>query len=105
MKEKYRVKNNELFNDIIKKGKQIRSKNFFIYYKDNDLEYPRFGIAVGTKVGKAVVRNKQKRRFRMLISNNKNLFQNEKDYIIIVKKACLNASYDELDKEIKNIMK
>ena len=103
MKEKYRVKNKELFNDIIKNGSQTRSKYFYIYYKDNNLDYPRFGIAVGKKNGKAVVRNKYKRIIRMILSENKKTFKNNKDYIIMIKKTGLNATYSELKADLQNI--
>ena len=103
MKEKYRVKNKELFNDIIKTGSQTRSKYFYIYYKDNNLDYPRFGIAVGKKVGKAVIRNKYKRIIRMILSENQKTFKNNKDYIIMIKKTGLNATYNELLEDLKNM--
>lgn len=102
MKEKYRVKNKELFNDIIKNGSQTRSKYFYIYYKDNNLDYPRFGIAVGKKVGKAVVRNKYKRIIRKILSENKKTFKNNRDYIIMIKNTGLNKTYEQLKEDLKN---
>ena len=35
----------------------------------------------------------------MIVTNNKFLFKNNISYIIMVKKAYLNASYNELEKE------
>ena len=103
MKEKFRVKNKELFNDIIKKGRQTKSKYFYIYYKDNNLDFPRFGIAVGKKLGKAVVRNKYKRIIRNILNENKKTFKNNRDYIIMIKKTGLDKSYNELKEDLKNI--
>lgn len=105
MKKEERVKDNILFNDIIKKGLKLQNKYFIIYYKDNNLEKSRFGIAAGKKLGNAVTRNKQKRRIRMLLGENKKLFEKNRDYIIIIKEACLKAKFDILQQEIKNIMK
>lgn len=102
MKEKYRVKNKELFNNIIKTGSQTRSKYFYIYYKDNNLDYSRFGIAVGKKIGKAVVRNKYKRIIRMILSENKKTFKNNRDYIIMIKNTGLTATYEQLKGDLKN---
>ena len=103
MKEKYRVKNKELFNDIIKTGNQTKTKYFYIYYKENDIDYPRFGIAVGKKVGKAVVRNKYKRIIRNILNENKKTFKNTRDYIIMIKKTGLDKSYEELKQDLQNI--
>lgn len=104
MKKYEVVKEHKVFDDIIENGKYTKSKNFVIYNKDNNKGFPRFGIAVGKKIGNAVTRNKIKRQFRMLITTNKNLFSNNKDYIIIVKRSVLMSNYGDLDIELKNIM-
>lgn len=103
MKEKYRVKNKELFNDIIKTGNQSKTKYFYIYYKESDLDYPRFGIAVGKKIGKAYLRNKYKRIIRNILMENKKTFKNNRDYIIMIKKTGLDKSYIELKEDLQNI--
>jgi len=103
MKEKFRVKNKELFNDIIKNGNQTKTRYFYIYYKENELDYPRFGIAVGKKIGKAVIRNKYKRIIRNILMENKKTFQNNRDYIIMIKKTGLDKSYLELKEDLQNI--
>ena len=103
MKEKYRVKNKELFNDIIQKGNQTKTKYFYIYYNENNLDYPRFGVAVGKKVGKAVIRKKYKRIIRNILMENKKTFKNNRDYIIMIKKTGLDKSYEELKQDLQNI--
>lgn len=102
MKEKYRVKNKILFNDIIKDGNQIKSKYFYIYYKSNNLDYPRFGIAVGKKVGNAVTRNKYKRIIRNILHENNKTFKKGQDYIIMIKKSGLDKTYAELKNDLQN---
>ena len=104
MKKYEIVKEHNEFDNIIENGSYKKSKNFVIYNKDSNFEYPRFGIAVGKKVGNAVTRNKLKRQFRMLLTTNKNLFSNNKDYIIIVKRSSLMSSFKDLELELKNIM-
>ena len=103
MKEKYRVKNKELFNNIIKTGNQTKTKYFYIYFKENDIDYPRFGIAVGKKIGKAYLRNKYKRIIRNILMENKKTFKNNRDYIIMIKKTGLDKSYLELKEDLQNI--
>ena len=104
MKKYEIVKEHKEFDDIIENGKYLKSKNFVIYNKDSNYNFPRFGIAVGKKTGNAVVRNKLKRQYRMLLTNNKKLFSNNKDYIIIVKRSSLMSSFQDLDIELKKIM-
>ena len=105
MKKYEIVKKHDDFDNIIHNGKYIKSKNFIIYNKDSEYNYPRFGLAVGKKIGNAVMRNKMKRYLRIIIDKNKNLFKNNKDYIIIVKKSSNDLSLSELDTLLLNIMK
>ena len=74
------------------------------YYKESNYPYPRFGLAIGKKIGNAVMRNKLKRIFRMILTNNKNLFKNNYDYIIIGKRRALETNYSTLEDSIKNII-
>lgn len=100
MKKYEIVKEHYEFDDIIQNGSYKKNNLFIIYNKESKNDFPRFGIAVGKKVGHAVVRNKVKRQVRMIIHNNKNMFKNNKDYIIIVKKDVINHSYQELNDEL-----
>lgn len=104
MKKYEVVKEHHEFDDIINTGKYIKNNLFVIYNKDSKFNYPRFGIAVGKKIGNAVTRNKVKRQVRMILTNNKNLFKNNKDYIIIVKKGVLSVSYEEMNNSLVSLI-
>ncbi len=105
MKKKEVVKKKEEFNKIITNCPFIKNYYFVIYIKEKEEENPKFGIAISKKVGNAVIRNKLKRRLRVIIDNNKNLFKKHKDYIIMIKKSCLNASFQELSKNLNELIK
>lgn len=100
MKKKDIVKSNELFNDIINKGKRNASKYFVLCSVKKNEVNNKYGIAVGKKVGNAVVRNKIKRQIRHIIDKNIKLFPNYHNYIIISKKEILNLSFLDIEKEI-----
>ena len=89
MKKRDIVKSNELFNNIIASGKRVSNKYFIICSLKKDFEKNNYGIAVGKKVGNAVIRNKIKRQIRNIIDYNTNLFPNFHNYIIICKKEVL----------------
>ncbi len=97
MKKYQIVKKNTDFNDIISTGSCLKNKYYYIYYKDNGLDFPKFGLAVSKKCGNAVERNFIKRRIRMIIDSHEDLFQN-KNYIIIPKRNILDFTYQNMEK-------
>ncbi len=103
MKKRNIVQNNKDFSKIIKKGQCVKDKNLVMYYQNNDLEQARFGISVGTKIGKAHTRNKLKRQMRNIVDNFKFSYSNSKDYIIIVRKNCLDVSFQEIEKSYQKL--
>lgn len=103
MKKREVVKDNRLFNSIIDNGKKIKNKYFILYYKVNELS-PKFGIAVGKKVGNAVIRNKYKRKIRAIVDSNKLLFPKNYNYIIIVRKECLELSHQKLNDNLVELI-
>lgn len=105
MKKKNIVKENRDFNRIIEKRVGNKNHHFVLYYQANKENNYRFGISVGTKVGNAVVRNHLKRQMRNIIDKHKKLYQNNRDYIIIIRKSCVDSSYQELEASFLNIIR
>lgn len=99
------VKSHAEFNEIIQKGKKQKGKYMIIFKMPKNYSEPNFGIAVGKKLGNAVVRNKYKRIFRNIIDNNRFLFPNNFNYIIMIKKEVKSASFQTLENELKSILK
>lgn len=104
MKKYEIIKDKREFDDIIHNAPYLKNKYYVLYNKERAPKFPRFGIAVGKKIGNAVTRNRVKRQIRAIIDNNKNLFQNSKDYIIIVKKNFLDISFQEMDRQLRSLI-
>ena len=104
MKKREIVKSNILFNNIINNGKRISNKYYVICFLSSDDEINKYGIAVGKKVGNAVTRNKVKRQIRNIVDNNKKLFKNYYNYIIICKKEVLNLSFQSMNDELVKLI-
>jgi len=105
MKKKNVVKENKDFSNLISNGKKYWNDTFLIYYGDNKYRNYRFGISVSKKIGNAVIRNKIKRQIRSIIDKHKNIYQNEKDYIIIVRKNYINLNFSEIENKFLELMK
>ena len=105
MKRYKMVKSHEEFNEIINKGNRLKGKYAYIFSKEKEFDKPNFGIAVGKKLGNAVVRNKFKRQFRNIVDKNRFLFKNNNNYIIMIKREANNASFSELETDLINTLK
>lgn len=104
MKRIETIKDQKLFNNIIKNG-QFKKNNYFVIYNIMKEESKiNYGIAISKKVGKAFLRNKLKRQTRAIIDNHRNLFKNNNNYIIMIRKSCANAEYNVLDKALVELL-
>ena len=64
------IKKSDEFSSIIKKRKGVANKYFILNIENNDSNIPKFGITFVKHIGKAVTRNKLKRRTKSIIDNN-----------------------------------
>lgn len=97
------VKKNSDFHDIINMGTCLKNKYYYVYYKSNELNFPKFGLAVSKKCGNAVERNKIKRQLRMIVDHHKNLFLKGNNYIIMVRKSITSLSYAQMEENLVNL--
>lgn len=111
MDKMHTVKKNTEFSRIIHTGRYYKNDSYVIYIKDNKLNTYRFGISISKKLGNAVHRNKYKRQLRFIIDKYKKNYQNNFDYIIIIKDGFISSnfqnkesSYTSLIEKINNDM-
>ena len=105
MKKKFIVKKSYEFDNIIKKNDILKNRGFIIYKKENNLDYNRFGISVGKKLGNAVYRNKMKRRIKDIIDSINIKSNINYDYIIILRSMGKNYKYSELQEKLTDLLK
>ena len=66
LKKENRLKKRKEFGYIYRKGTKFFSKNMTLVKIKSKYENPRIGFSINAKIGKAVVRNKIKRRLRAI---------------------------------------
>ena len=98
------IQKSETYSEIINEKKANKSKYFSIYYKKTD-KNNKYGITVPKKVGKANIRNKLKRQIKNIIVTNEKYIQTGFNYVIIIKEASLELSYQELSYELLSLLK
>ena len=104
MHKKLRLRDNRDFKRVYKKPKAYYNRDFTVLIRDNKTKNPRFGFSIGKSVGKAVVRNKLKRRLREIVRLNYSNINNV-DIVIIPKKHTADFDYKRLEKSFKNVIK
>ena len=105
MKKNNIIKSKLEYTEIIKKCKYLKNNYFIIYYRENNKNINRYGISVPKKTGKAVIRNKIKRRLKNIIDNNEFNIQKSYDYVIIIRKRLIELNYQEMEKSFITLMK
>jgi len=69
---------------------------------DNDsVVGPRIGFTVTKKAGKAVIRNRIKRRLRAAVTKIPYEFHRNRDYVIVGRTACAYLPFDELKSRLQ----
>ena len=105
MKAEITVKENYEFRRIYRKGKSVVSPYMVLYCQKNRQGRTRLGITVSTKLGKAVVRNRVRRRFREIWRLNKDVMVPGWDIILVARVRAVETSYQKLDRVYRKMLK
>jgi ribonuclease P protein component len=103
MKKENRLLKNNDFKTVLDNKKSVANKEYIIYIKENDLNKPRIGISVSSKIGNSVVRHKVKRQISEMIKEIIKLDENL-DIVIITRKNYLESDYQENKKSLSKLL-
>lgn len=100
------LKKNYEFKKVLSKGKYFSGVNieaFIVKNKETDKNY--IGLAISTKIGKAVIRNNIKRLIRENYKNIEDSIKYGYSMVFLWKKNITteNANYKNIEKDIINI--
>lgn len=96
----FRLRKRTEFSYSFKHGKFVGFNNFNLVLFTRKDKLLRIGFSVSKKVGKAVVRNKVKRRMSSIIHKNLKNISRGFNLIFIAKPEIANISFIELEKEL-----
>jgi ribonuclease P protein component len=99
--ERY-LKKNSQFSLVYKKGKTWAGKEIVLKAFANGLDSSRFGFVVGRRLGKAVIRNRIKRRLREIARQITT--QTGWDILLIARVPAASADYNELEKTVNRLL-
>ena len=93
------LKPNYAFRRLYAKGKSVATPLLVVYVRGNGTRGNRLGITVGTKVGKAVTRNRVRRRLKEIYRLNEARLLSGRDVVIVARVRGREASYWELERD------
>ena len=67
-----------------------------LYARPNRTHTNRVGVTVGKKLGKAVVRNRVRRRLREVYRLHEEQFSSGWDIVVVARSRCIGASFEKL---------
>lgn len=91
------IKKNRDFKSLYRSGKSSVNPYLVIYCRKNRRGESRLGISVGTKVGKAVCRNRVRRRIREAYRLSEEKIRPGYDLIIVARVRAASAAYRDIE--------
>lgn len=106
MRKAYRVKKNDDFQAVFRKGRSVANRQFVVYalQKEGQPKF-RIGLSVSKKIGNAVMRNQIKRYIREVFRELKDDIRNGYDYVIIARKPAAEMNYHEVKKSLQHVLR
>lgn len=92
------------FRRVYEKGRRYNSSLFTLFALKNNEPNTRLGVTVTKKIGNAVQRNRCKRVLREIFRLNKTTLSGNYDLVFNVKKAMLEASYQQVEAEYLRLL-
>ncbi len=94
---RFSLKKNYEFRRIYSKGKSVVTPYLVVYSRRNGTDHNRTGYTVSTKLGKAVVRNRIRRRLREIYRLNAAKLKCGYDIIIVARGRCVDGDYHKME--------
>ena len=98
------IKHNYEFRRLYSAGKSAATGLIVVYYRRNRRGANQLGITVGTKVGKAVVRNRIRRRLKEIYRLHEPVMRRGFDIVIVARGKSRYAAYRQLEADFLRLV-
>jgi ribonuclease P protein component len=93
------------FDTVYRTGKRRSSSHFTVFFRTNDLPETRFGFSIKKALGKAVVRNRIRRRIREIVRRYRQEIPAGWDIVIHPKGAIERVEFAALTTDLLRLIK
>ena len=97
------LKLNHVFRRLYGRGKSAVNPCLALYCRRNNLGYSRLGLTVGVKLGKAVVRNRTRRRIREAYRLHEHQFLPDYDLVVVARVKAGHSRYREIERSLLSL--
>lgn len=104
MRHTVSMKENHLFQRLYTKGKSAPTATLAVYVRPNHLGRNRLGLTVGTKIGKAVVRNRVRRRIREAYRIHEDGMAPGWDIVVVARVRSAFVPYAQLERDLLRLL-
>lgn len=105
MERRLRLRRNEDFNRLYRRGNASYNRHFKLIGRRNGKNRNRYGFSLSKKLGKAHVRNLLKRRLREIVRIHADSFPNGYDFVFVPRNEAVALSYAELESSVLHVLK
>lgn len=105
MKRQYRLRRNSDFQRVRRLGKFHASPLMVLAFVRNELDHSRFGFVVSKRLGKAVKRNKIKRRLREATRLRLSQLKTGFDVVVIARQPLGRACYSDIEHSLEQLFR
>lgn len=104
MEKQYRLRKNYQFNYVYKNGKAFSNKYLVVIFCQNKNNVPKIGFSISKKFGKAVRRNKMRRRLKEIINKRFSLLCTKYNYVFLPRIVDEPATFKQLEKSVDYLL-
>ena len=104
MEKKFRLRKNYQFNYVYKNGKCVSNEFCKVVFCKNKAGKVKIGFSVSKKFGKAVKRNRAKRRIKEIAVSLLPRLDAKNNYIFLPREAALKAVFSEMKENMEKLL-
>lgn len=105
MNRAFRLRGGDEFQRVWDAGKSWSHSLVVVRVASNGLDLNRFGFVAGKKIGKAVARNRVKRRMREIVRKRVPQMSKGWDIVLIARTAAEKAEFKEIESAVEQVFK
>ena len=98
------IKKSREFKQVYNHRRSVANRLLVLYIRENGGKTSRLGISVSKKVGKAVERNRLKRRIKENIRKREEEIAKGYDLVVVVRIAAAGAEYNRIGQALMELI-